>query len=111
MSSSRRRFLQQTLMTGGLVALLESGDARDALAEELATAVGSGDVSNAPHDSKNFWDAFGAVADGSSTQNAPGLHGRGLTRSKQPDNPSGASDRLVDYYHYYVDPKTKESTL
>jgi hypothetical protein len=109
MSTNRRRFLQQTLMTGGLVALLESSDSRGALAEELMAAGGVGDgAANAPHDSKNFWDAFGAVADG--THAPAGVGMRGLTR-KQPDNPSGASDRLVDYYHYYVDPKTKESTL
>ena len=115
MSTNRRRFLQQTLMTGGLVALLESSDTRSALAEEMMAAAamtGDGAMANAPHDSKNFWDAFGAVADGSGTQGAPGLHGRGLF--KKPDaaqNPSGASDRLIDYYHYYTDPKTKDVTL
>jgi len=99
-------------MSGGLMALLESSDARGALAEEMMKSAGgaAGDsAASAPHDSKNFWDAFGAAADG--TAGGPeGIRRRGLTR-KQPDNPSGASDRLVDYYHYYVDPKTKESTL
>ncbi len=114
MSTNRRRFLQQTLMTGGLVGLLESSGSRSALAEEMMAAAAVGDVGvDAPHDSKNFWDAFGAVADSPSTQNAPGLHGRGLF--KKPDaagaNPSGASDRLIDYYHYYTDPKTKDVSL
>ncbi len=116
MSTNRRRFLQQTLMTGGLVALLESSDARHAMAEEMmAAAQANGDgIAAAPHNSQGFWDAFGAVADGSAAQNMPaGVGGRGLMR-KKPDataNPSGASDRLVDYYHYYTDPKTKDTTL
>jgi hypothetical protein len=103
------------MLAGGLAALFESSDSRGALAEEMMAAAkvaGDDAMANAPHDSKNFWDAFGAVADSSNTQNAPGLHGRGLF--KKPDaaaNPSGASDRLIDYYHYYTDPKTKDTTL
>jgi hypothetical protein len=101
-------------MTGGLVALLESSDSRSALAEEMmaaAVVTGDGAAANAPHDSKNFWDAFGAVADG--TQNGPaGIGHRGLMRHTDANaNPSGASDRLIDYYHYYTDPKTKDTTL
>ncbi|HWB31792.1 MAG TPA: hypothetical protein VG714_01335 [Acidobacteriaceae bacterium] len=111
MGSNRRTFLQQVLMTGGLTALLETSSSREALAEELMATAGTG--ANGPHDSQNFWDAFGAVAD---TPAAPeGVHGRGLFR-KQPQaaaaaNPSGATDRLVDYYHYYVNPKTKDASL
>jgi len=119
MSASRRSFLQQTILTGGLMGLLESSSTRSALAEELAAAaqagVGVGDGGHtAPHDSQNFWDAFGAVADTPSTGHPAGVGGRGLFRKTDPAaaaNPSGASDRLVDYYHYYTDPKTKESTL
>ena len=119
MSASRRSFLQQTILTGGLMGLLESSSTRSALAEELAAAaqagVGVGDGGHtAPHDSQNFWDAFGAVADTPSTNSPAGVGKRGLFRKTDPaaaTNPSGASDRLVDYYHYYTDPKTKESTL
>jgi uncharacterized membrane protein YgcG len=108
MSSSRRTFLQQTLITGGLVALFESDSARGALAEEMKAVGASDGAVNAPHNSQGFWDTFGAVADG--THTPAGIGTRGLKR-KEPDNPSGASDRLVDYYHYYVDPKTKDTTL
>jgi len=101
-------------MTGGLVGLLESSSSRSALAEELmAAAAQAGDGPTAPHDSKNFWDSFGEVADAPSAPPA-GVHGRGLFKKPNADtaaNPSGASDRLVDYYHYYVDPKTKDATL
>ena len=34
-----------------------------------------------------------------------------MTPAMRSQSPSGASDRLVDYYHYYVDPKTKDATL
>ena len=108
MSSSRRTFLQQTLIAGGLVALFESASARGALAEEMKAVGASDSAVNAPHNSQSFWDTFGAVADG--THTPVGIGTRGLKR-KEPDNPSGASDRLVDYYHYYVDPKTKDTTL
>src|SRR6185437_5719122 len=108
MSTSRRTFLQQTLITGGLVALFESDSARGALAEEMKAVSGGDSAVDAPHNSQSFWDTFGAVADG--THTPAGIGTRGLKR-KEPDNPSGASDRLVDYYYYYVDPKTKDSTL
>ncbi len=114
MSASRRRFLQQTIITGGLIGLLESSASRSALAEELmAAGAQAGDAPTAPHDSKNFWDSFGEVADAPSTPPS-GVQGRGLFKKTDPAaaaNPSGASDRLVDYYHYYVDPKTKDATL
>jgi len=117
MSASRRSFLQQTILTGGLMGLLESSSTRSALAEEMMAAAQAGDGTGghtAPHDSQNFWDAFGAVADTPSTNHPAGVGGRGLFRKTDPAaaaNPSGASDRLVDYYHYYTDPKTKETSL
>jgi hypothetical protein len=118
MSASRRTFLQRTLMTGGLIGLLESAASEPAFAQQLlaSAAQANGDAgsgaSAGKHDSKNFWDAFGAMAD---TSDAPpsGVHGRGLF--KKPTAGGGgaavASDRLIDYYHYYTDPKTKETSL
>ena len=112
MSTNRRRFLQQTMLAGGLAALFESSDSRGALAEEMMAAAkvaGDDAMANAPHNSQGFWDAFGAAADGSHPP--AGIGTRGLKRNTQPENPSGASDRLIDYYHYYTDPKTKDTTL
>lgn len=114
MSASRRTFLQQSLMAGGLVGLLESGVfAQQLLAAAQTDGAGGLGAPIGQHDSKNFWDAFGAVADAS---NAPpaGVHGRGLFKKPAADNAAGASaapGRLVDYYHYYIDPKTKQSSL
>ena len=118
MSASRRTFLQQTLMASGLIGLLESGASGPALAEKLMAAAGqaNGGAGLAPpsgqHDSKNFWDAFGVAAD--TPDAAPsGVHGRGLF--KKPATPGGGSaaapDRVVNYYHYYTDPKTKEKSF
>jgi len=117
MSASRRSFLQQSLMAGGLIGLLESGAAGRALAEQLVAALGKNDVADAlgaaqgPHDSQSFWASFGAVADSSNA--APsGVHGRGLFKKPATDGSSNiAPGRLVDYYHYYTDPKTKQTTL
>jgi hypothetical protein len=105
-------------MTGGLIGLLESAASRPAFAQQLLAAAaqttgasGFG-PSQGQHDSKNFWDAFGAVADAPDAPPA-GVHGRGLF--KKPAAGSGgaaaAPDRLVDYYHYYTDPKTKQTSL
>jgi hypothetical protein len=100
-------------MTGGMIGLLESAASEPTLAQQLlatATLEGVGPVGQ--HNSKNFWDAFGAVADGSGGP-LPGVHGRGLF--KKPATGSGdsaaAPDRLVDYYHYYTNPRTKETSL
>ncbi len=65
------------------------------------------------HDSKSFWDAFGAVSSAPSTPPA-GVHGRGLFRKLAADAgaiPDAAPGRTVDYYHYYTDKKTKQTTL
>jgi hypothetical protein len=117
MSASRRTFLQQSLMASGLIGLLESGASGHALAERLMSVLGRNDVAGAPgeaqgaHDSQSFWDSFGAVAD---SANAPpsGVHGRGLFKKPTTDGSSNtAPGRLVDYYHYYTDPKTKATSL
>ena len=105
-------------MTGGLIGLLETAASEPAFAQQLMAAVaqssGGGGIGPAigQHDSKSFWDSFGTAADTPDT--APsGVHGRGLF--KKPAAAGGgttvASDRLVDYYHYYTDPKTKETSL
>jgi len=120
MSASRRTFLQQALVASGLIGLLESGASGPAFAERLmAAAAQANDAAGlgpplGQHDSKNFWDSFGAVADAPNA--APsGVHGRGLF--KKPAGDSGAASqsaapgRLVDYYHYYTDPKTKDTSL
>jgi hypothetical protein len=111
MSASRRTFLQQSLMTGGLIGLLESGASGPALAERLLAAAGQSDATagGGPaiglHNSQNFWDSFGAVAD------APDQpHTRGLHKAANPDA-NVAAGRQVDFYHYYTDPKTKATSL
>jgi hypothetical protein len=110
MSASRRTFLQQSLMASGLIGLLEAGASGPAFAERLLAAAGQADgVGAGPavgqHDSKNFWDSFGAVAD------APDQpHTRGLRKAPNPDA-HVAAGRQVDFYHYYTDPKTKATSL
>ena len=110
MSGNRRTFLQQGLMAGGLIGLLESGAAGSGFAERLmAAAQGSSAAGGGPpigqHDSQSFWDTFGVVADNA---NAP--HTRGLTHRSMGDD-KVASGRQVDFYHYYTDPKTKQTSL
>ena len=110
MSASRRTFLQQSLMASGLIGLLEAGTSGPAFAERLLAAAGQADGTGGgpavgQHDSKNFWDSFGAVADAA---DAP--HTRGLRKAPNPDA-HVAAGRQVDFYHYYTDPKTKATSL
>lgn len=118
MNGNRRTFLQQTLVSGGLIGILETAASEPSFAQHFlaaaAQATGDGPLGAAvgQHDSRNFWDSFGEVAD---TPNAApaGVHGRGLFK-KPTQGSSGAStapDRVIDYYHYYTDPKTKETSL
>ncbi|MGD0796254.1 MAG: hypothetical protein ABR910_00900 [Acidobacteriaceae bacterium] len=104
-------------MASGLIGLLESGASSNALAERLMAILGKNDVADAlgpaqgAHDSQSFWDSFGTAAD---SANAPpsGVHGRGLFKKPAADGSSNtAPGRLVDYYHYYTDPKTKQTSL
>jgi hypothetical protein len=111
MSASRRTFLQQGLMASGLIGLLESGASGPALAERLLAAAQAGDIAGGgaaigQHDAKSFWDTFGAVADAA---NAP--HTRGLGGHKSTGDDKVATGRQVDFYHYYTDPKTKQTSL
>jgi hypothetical protein len=98
-------------MTGGLIGLLESGAAGPALAERLlaAAAQANGGAGMGPaigqHDSKNFWDSFGNVAD---AVNAP--HTRGLKKAA-PDTGAADLSRQIDFFQNYTDPKTKQTSL
>jgi len=107
-------------MSGGLIGLLESGGAGPAFAERLLAAAaqaggtsGTGTAGTGAavglHDSKSFWDSFGTVAD---APDAPaGVHGRGLIHKSTAD--TGAADvaRQIDFFQYYTDPKTKQTSL
>jgi hypothetical protein len=104
-------------MASGLIGLLESGASGPALAERLMATLGKNAVADAlgptqgAHDSQSFWDSFGAVADPASASPS-GVHGRGLFKKPTTDGSSNtAPGRLVDYYHYYTDPKTKATSL
>jgi uncharacterized membrane protein YgcG len=106
-------------MASGLIGLLESGASGPVLAERLMAVLDKKDVAAAlgapqgAHDSQNFWDAFGAVADPTSAPPS-GVHGRGLFKPKPAAGAAAnntAPGRLVDYYHYYTDPKTKQTSL
>jgi hypothetical protein len=118
MNANRRTFLQQSLMTGGLVGLLESGAFKPAFAEQLMVAAKESGVGGlAPpaglHDSQSFWDSFGTAVD-PPKQSLSGVHGRGLFKKTEADSGAAAAaapGRLVDYYHYYTDPKTKQTSL
>ena len=117
MTTNRRSFLQQALMTGGLVSLLEFGSNRSAFAQQVA-AIAAGDTPAGftppvgQHDSQKFWDSFGEASVTSPDVGPSGVHGRGLLR-KNPaaDHTAGDINRQIDFFHYQVDPKTKESHL
>jgi hypothetical protein len=118
MNGNRRSFLQQTLMTGGLIGLLEATASQPAFAQQLLAAAAQTNAegvlgqASGQHDSKNFWDGFGEAADNGNAAPA-GVHGRGLFKKPAPGGSavSAAPDRVIDYYHYYIDPKTKETSL
>ncbi len=104
-------------MTGGLIGLLETAASEPSFAQQLVAAAAQstdgGGMGSAigQHDSKNFWDSFGSAAETPDT--APsGVHGRGLFKKPAAAGGSAvASDRVIDYYHYYTDPTTKEKSL
>jgi hypothetical protein len=100
-------------MTGGLIGLLESGASGPAFAEKLLAAAAQvdGGLSGAQgkHDSKSFWDSFGAVAD--APPQPSGVHGRGLFRKPAADTGAADLSRQIDFFHYYTDPGSKETTL
>jgi len=97
--------------------LLKSGASAEEIAQRfmLAAAQGDGPAPVGAHDSQNFWSSFGVAAE-SPTAAPAGVHGRGLFKKPANDGGSAASSsaapgRLVDYYHYYTDPTTKETSL
>jgi hypothetical protein len=115
MTTNRRAFLQHTLATGGLLGLLESGANNPAFAQQVAAIAGGTDVATGfgppvgQHDSQKFWDSFGAATTAPADS---GIHGRGLLRkSPSADHTAGDISRQIDFFHFHVDPKTKESTL
>jgi hypothetical protein len=105
--------LQESARAGGLAGLLGAvtgtGFAERLMAAAQAGAGGGVGPAQGAHDAKSFWDSFGAVADAA---NAPpaGVHGRGLFH-KVEEVAGVAPGRLVDYYHYYTDPATKQTSL
>jgi hypothetical protein len=117
MTTGRRSFLQQALMTGGLISLLESGANRSAFAQQIMAAAAGTDTPTGlgpaigQHDSQKFWDSFGEAS--VAPADAPsGVHGRGLLRKNSAaEHTAGDINRQIDFFHYHVDPKTKESHL
>ncbi len=119
MSATRRGFLQQSVLSGGLIGLFESSASQPAFAEKLMAAAASASdtaglaPAQGPHDAQSFWDAFGAVA-GGPAGSPSGQRTRGLFKKSTADasdSSAAAPGRLVDYYQYYTDPKTKDSLL
>jgi hypothetical protein len=119
MTASRRSFLQQSMLAGGLIGLLESSVSQPALAERLIAAAaqapppGNSSPALGPHDSQNFWAAFGAAASGPDASPS-GPRQRGLFKKTTVDPNTGVAEapgRMVDYYLYSTDPKTKATSL
>lgn len=108
MTTNRRTFLQETLLSGGLAGLIASNP-KGALSEHLlslAEQIAPADTSSGLHDSRSFWDSFGAAADSSGSAAPGGVHGRGLIRKSSADTGAGDLDRQIDFFHY-----TKNKTL
>jgi len=109
MTTSRRTFLQETVLSGGLAGLIGSDPHERELSERLLSLAGQiapGGASTGLHDSKSFWDSFGAAADSPGGGAPQGVHGRGLTRKSSADTGSGDLARQIDFFHY-----TKDKTL
>jgi hypothetical protein len=116
--TNRRNFLQQSLLTGGLIGLLESSAGTRALAQQVMAAAAGADTPTGfgpaigKHDSQKFWDSFGEASVAPATAEPGGVHGRGLLRkSPAADHTAADISRQIDFFHYQVNPKTKESTL
>jgi hypothetical protein len=101
MSASRRDFLQNALMSGGLAPFLGTASGRrllDGLLKAAPQGVGSnsGQALGA-HDSEKFWSSFGASVAPSSDSSG---RTRGLFSKKKPDAGVGALDRQIDFFNY-----------
>jgi hypothetical protein len=109
MTTNRRTFLQETLLGAGFAGLIGSDPKGQGLSEHLLSLAGQiapADTSTGRHDSKSFWDSFGAAADSSGDTAPSGVHGRGLIHKSSADTGAGDLDRQIDFFHY-----TKNKTL
>jgi hypothetical protein len=104
MNASRRSFFKDTLFGGGLAAFFA---ARPSLAETVLHAMQQADDAPLPpgeHDSKSFWDSFGAAAHASPVS---GVHSRGflsnLTKSNKESTGPADLNRQLDWLHYDKD--------
>src|ERR1700735_4871878 len=105
MTTNRRTFLQETLLSGGLAGLIASNP-KGALSEHLlslAEQIAPADTSIGAHDSKSFWDSFGAAADNPAGGAPAGVHGRGLIHKSSADTGAGDLDRQIGFSHYTHD--------
>ena len=106
MATSRRTFLQESLLSGGFAGLVGSDLKGHDLSERLlsfASQVASEDAPTGKHDSKSFWDSFGAAADNPNGSAPAGVHGRGLIHKSTADTGSGDLARQIDFFHYTKD--------
>jgi hypothetical protein len=106
MATSRRTFLQESLLSGGLAGLVGSDLKGHDLSERLLLFASQAASEGAPagkHDSRSFWDNFGAAADNPNGSAPAGVHGRGLIHKSTADTGSGDIDRQIDFFHYTKD--------
>lgn len=102
MSSSRRDFLENALLSGGLAPFFGSTSGRRFFAGMMAAAgQGKNSVNSSQemgaHDSEKFWSSFGqAVNQSNDSTNRT----RGLFSHKKPDATAGALDRQIDFFQY-----------
>jgi hypothetical protein len=109
MTTNRRTFLQETLLGGGLAGLVGSGPTGYGISEHLLSLAGQlapAELPTGKHDSRSFWDSFGADADGTGGTPPAGVHGRGLIHKASADTGAGDLDRQIDFFHY-----TRDKTL
>lgn len=105
MNTSRRGFFRDSLLGGALAGIFA---AKPSLAETLLRAMQQADDGPPPqgeHDSKAFWDSFGAAA--APPPAASGVHGRGLfsnlTNSHKANTGAADLNRQLDWLHYDSD--------
>jgi hypothetical protein len=104
MPTSRRTFLQETLLSGGLAGLVGPDLKTHELTERLlAFAAQDSTLTTGKHDSKSFWDSFGAAADNLGGETPQGVHGRGLIHKSSANTGAGDLDRQIDFFHYTKD--------
>jgi hypothetical protein len=107
MTTNRRTFLQETLLSGGLAGLVGSDTGRHGLSEHLFSLAGQimpPEPAAGKHDSRTFWDNFGATADNTAGDAPVGVHGRGLIHNLQP---TPAQETLIVKSISSTTPKTR----